>query len=454
MAKASPVTPPAALDAERCLLGAVLLDPAQIFAALAVLPPTAGSWFYDARHRLIYDAMLTLVERREPIDLASLSDVLIRRGLLERAGGSVYLAELTEAAVTTANVAHHARLVKEKALLRQVINLGQQLSASAMAQAELPDILAAAHAALLQLATAQSASAFTPMHALMLEAWHAAQHATTQDLQGLDTGLHDLNALTGGFHRADLIVLAARPSMGKSALAMQFAVAAARAHEALPVAVFSLEMSTQQLGLRLLCGEARVEMQRVRSGLTSPHEWARLSDAAERLRPLPILVDDSASLSVLDLRSRSKRLQLDQGLGMIVVDYLQLLTPSRRKDNRQQEVSEISRELKVLAKELDVPVLALSQLSRAVEHRHPPVPQLADLRDSGGIEQDADVVLFIYRGDLFEANKPDVGAQLLVAKQRNGPVGLVRLRFDKDAVRFDALAYPSHHQVWEGCTMV
>jgi replicative DNA helicase len=446
MAKAVAPTPPAALDAERCLLGAVLLDPNQIDAALAVLPPAAGSWFYDARHRLIYDAMLTLAERREPIDLASLSDVLRRRGLLERAGGAVYLAELTEAAVTTANVAHHARLVKEKALLRQVINLGQQLSASALEQAELPQILAEAHAALLQLATAQSTSAFTPMHALMLEAWHAAQHATAQDLQGLDTGFHDLNMYTGGFHRSDLIVLAARPSMGKSALAMQFAVAAARAHEALPVAVFSLEMATHQLGLRLLCGEARIDMQRVRRGLTSGSEWARLGDAAERLRPLPILVDDSASLSVLDLRSRTKRLQLDQGLGMIVVDYLQLLTAARRKDNRQQEVSEISRDLKGLAKELDVPVLALSQLSRAVEHRHPPVPVLSDLRDSGGIEQDADVVLFIYRGDLFEANKPDVGAQLLVAKQRHGPVGTVKLRFDDEAVRFDPRAHPSHHQ--------
>jgi replicative DNA helicase len=383
--------------------------------ATAPLPPTPGSWFYDARHRLIYDAMLTLVERREPVDLASLTDVLGRRGLLERAGGSVYLAELTEAAVTTANVTHHARMIKDKALLA--------------------------------LATAQAVSAFTPMQALMLEAWHAAQHATAQDLQGLDTGFHDLNALTGGFHRADLIVLAARPSMGKSALAMQFAVAAARAHEALPVAVFSLEMSKHQLGLRLLCGEARIEMQRVCRGLTSGPEWARLGDAAERLRPLPLLFDDSASLTVLDLRSRSKRLQLDQGLGMIVVDYLQLLTPGRRRDNRQQEVSEISRDLKVLAKELDVPVLALSQLSRDVERRHPPVPQLSDLRDSGAIEQDADVVLFIYRGDLYEPRAPEVGAQLLVARQRIGPTGVVKLRFDADAVSFDTLAYPAHHQL-------
>jgi replicative DNA helicase len=439
MAKAQAPPPPAAVDAERCLLGAVLLDPAQIVAA-AVLPPTPGSWFYEARHRLVYDAMLTLVERREPIDRASLTDALRRRGHLERAGGAVYLAELTEAAVTTANVAHHARMIKDKALLRQVINLGQQLSTSALQQAELPAILAMAHAALLALATAQSVSAFTPMHALMLDAWHAAQHATAHDLQGLDAGFHDLNAPTGGFHRADLIVLAARPSMGKSALAMQFAVAAARAHEALPVAVFSLEMSKHQLGLRLLCGEARIEMQRVHRGLTSGAEWARLGDAAERLRPLPLLFDDSASLTVLDLRGRTKRVQLDQGLGMIVVDYLQLLTPARRRDNRQQEVSELSRDLKVLAKELNVPILALSQLSRAVESRHPPVPQLSDLRDSGAIELDADVVLFIDHGDPFEATKPDVGARLLVAKQRHGPVGRVKLRFD-------ALADSAYHQL-------
>jgi replicative DNA helicase len=296
-----------------------------------------------------------------------------------------------------------------------------------------------------QLAAAQSLSAFAGMHALMVGAMHAAQHAGARDLEGLDTGLPDLNALTGGLHAADLIILAARPSMGKSALALQMAVAAARAHEALPVAVFTLEMSNAQLALRLLCAEARVDAQRVRRGFTSPAEWGRLWEASERLHALPLLSDESAALTPLDVRARAKRLPLEQGLGMIVVDYLQLLTPSRRKDNRVQEVSEISRELQVLAKDLEVPVLALSQLSRAVEARRPPVPQLADLRDSGTIEQDADAVLFLDRGDVYEPHDPEVGARLLVAKQRRGPTGEVRLRFDQACVRFDPLAHHAHH---------
>jgi replicative DNA helicase len=412
-----------------------------------VLPPGPGGWFYDGRHRLIYDAMLTLHEQGRPVDLPGLTDLLRRRGHLERAGGAVYLAELTECAVTTANVAHHARLVRDKALLRQVVNLGNSLVASGMAQAELPDILAQAHAALVRLAADQSTSAFAGMHALMVGAMHAAQHAGERDLEGLDIGFADLNALTGGLHASDLIVLAARPSMGKSALALQMAVAAARAHEALPVAVFTLEMSNAQLALRLLCAEARVDAQRVRRGFTSQAEWARLWEASERLHALPLLFDESAALTPLDVRARAKRLQLEQGLGMIVVDYLQLLTPSRRKDNRVQEVSEISRELKVLAKDLDVPVLALSQLSRAVEGRRPPVPQLSDLRDSGTIEQDADVVLFLDRGDLHEPNRPEAGTRLILAKQRNGPLGTVKLRFDGASVRFDALAHHPYHQV-------
>jgi replicative DNA helicase len=248
--------------------------------------------------------------------------------------------------------------------------------------------------------------------------------------------------MTCGFQNAHLIILAARPSMGKSALALQFALAAAQSLHGLPVAVFSMEMSREELSLRILCSEARIDSQRLRRGFLGRDEWGPIYEASARIENLPVLIDDTSSLSVMDIRTRAKRLQMERGLGMIIIDYLQLLSSTgRRKENRQQEVSEISRELKILARDLNIPVIALSQLSREVEHKHPPVPVLSDLRDSGSIEQDADMVMCIYRGDIFERNT-DVGAQLLVLKQRNGPTGFVRLVFHDMFARFDERAEP------------
>jgi replicative DNA helicase len=385
MARALAPLTPASVDAERSVLGAVLLDPGQLLPGAEVLPPNGSQWSHDQAHRLIYDALLTLSERRDAIDLVSVTDVLHRRGHLDKAGGAVYVAELSECAVTAANAAHHARIVRDKALYRSLINVSTQLSAGAYAQDDLQDLLGQAHQSLLHVANAQATSAFSRLDTLVHGAIHAMDHAGEHGLGGVPTGFHALDAELNGFQPSDLIVVAARPGMGKTSLGLHFAVAAARARQ-LPVAVFSLEMSKAQLSMRLVCAEARVDAQRVRRGFLSPQERGQFMAGAQRLFELPILIDDAPSASVLDVRARARRLQMDGGLGMVVIDYLQLLQPNRRRDNRTQEVTDISRDLKVLAKELDVPVIALAQLNRAVEHRSPPVPMLSDLRESGAIE--------------------------------------------------------------------
>jgi replicative DNA helicase len=437
MARVSEFTIPAAVDTERVLLGTILTDATQLLAVAEILPPGRGQWFYQDAHRLIYDAMLTLLERHDPIDLETVTDVLRRRGSLEKIGGSVYLAELMEGFVTTANIAHHARIVRDKALYRGMINIASDLSASAYAQEELPALVNRMQEALFSISGAQQTAAFSTLYTLVRDTIRQAQQADARDLTGVHTWFHELNRLTSGLQNGNLIIVAARPSMGKSALALQLALAAAQSLEGLPVCIFSLEMSREELGSRLLCSEARVDSQRLKSGVCGQEEWALIWEASARMENVPILVDDTSSLSVLDVRTRAKRLQMERGLGLVVIDYVQLMSAHKRTENRQQEVSAISRELKILAKELDVPVIALSQLSREVEHKSPPRPVLSDLRDSGALEQDADLVLFIYRGDLYEPNTDEGFAQLLIAKQRNGPLGTVLTRFHDTFARFD-----------------
>jgi replicative DNA helicase len=352
---------------------------------------------------------------------------------------------LTEAAVTTVNTAHHARIVRDKALLRQVINISTQMQASAYEQDDLQDIVSPAHQHLLHVANAQSTSAFTRLDELVRESVHTAEHASMHDSMGIPTGFHALDAELNGFQPSDLVIVAARPGMGKTALGLRFAVAAARRPSALPVAVFSLEMSKSQLSMRMVCAEARVDAQRVRLGFMNHHEHHEFMNGAGRLHDLPILIDDTPSVSVMDLRARTKRLQMDGGLGMVVIDYLQLLQPGRRRDNRTQEVTEISRDLRILAKELNVPVIALAQLNRSVEQRDKKMPMLSDLRESGAIEQDAEVIVFIYRPGVSEEHSPDQAAGMVIAKQRNGPTGEIRLAFHKAYTRFDPLAHGHEH---------
>jgi len=436
---------PEAVDAERALLGSILVDPNPISRVLEILPPPSGTWFYTEEHRLIFSAFMTLFERSDPIDLETVTDVLRRRGSLEKIGGSVYLAELTERAFTTANTAHHARIIRDKALYRGIINIATDLKESAYTQEDLPELINRTQQSLLQISGAQTTASFSVLRDILTDTIRNAQHADDLDLTGVNTGFHQLNNITSGFQNSNLVIVAARPSQGKSALALQFALSGARSLGGLPVVIFSLEMSREELGMRILCSEARVDSQRMKRGFLAREEWGLIFNAGSELENLPILIDDTSSLSVLDILTRSKRLQSERGLGMIVIDYLQLMNSAgKRKENRQQEVSDISRNLKILAKELNVPVIALSQLSREVEHKSPPRPVLSDLRDSGAIEQDADMVIFIYRGDIYEPNKGGI-AELIVAKQRNGPTGSVGITFNNTFARFDDLN-GSHHE--------
>ena len=437
MARVADLSVPSAVETEKVLLGTILVDPNQLMTIVEILPPGRSLWFYEEGHRIIYDSMVTLMERGDAIDMETVSDVLRRRGHLDKIGGSVYLAELMECVVTTANTSHHSKIIRDKALYRGMINIGSDILSSAYAQEDLPELLNRMQEALLSISGAQSTPAFSTLNDLISNTIRHAQHADERDLTGVHTGFHELNALTSGFQNSNLIIVAARPSAGKSAIALQFALAAAQSLNGLPVAIFSLEMSREELGVRILCSEARVDSQRMKRGFIDNGEWALLMTASHRMDNLPILIDDTSSLSVLDIRARAKRLQTERGLGMVIVDYLQLISSSgKRKENRQQEVSEISRDLKILAKDLNVPMIVLSQLNREVEHRNPPVPVLSDLRDSGALEQDSDLVLFIYRGDIFEPTT-DVGAKLIIAKQRNGPTGNVRLIFNNTFARFD-----------------
>jgi replicative DNA helicase len=391
--------------------------------------------------------MLTLLERRDPIDLTMVTDVLVRRDQLQRVGGSVYLAELTERAIVPGNVAHHARLVRQKATLRSLINVASELQASAFKQDDVTAIVGQAHDSLMHLTNAQATSSLIAMPDLMTRALHRMEASTQHVMSGVPSGFYDLDEKTGGFQPSNLIVLAARPGLGKTSMALQCATHAA-AYLQRPVLFFSLEMSADELAQRLLCSEARVDSAIIRRGQLTQAQWGPLMNAANRLRDLPVVIDDTASLTVLELRSRATRVHMQGGLGMIVVDYLQLLRTHTRTDNRVQEISEISRGLKGLAKDLQVPVIALSQLNRDVEKRGEGVPQLSDLRDGGSIEQDSDVVLFIHRksarksetAEEEDSTPHDHTAELIIAKQRNGPTGTVKLTFLNKTTRFENLS--------------
>jgi replicative DNA helicase len=387
--------------------------------------------------------MLTLRDRQQAPELHLVTDVLHRRGQLATVGGSAYLASLMEMP-TTAAVRHYAELVREKALLRTVINLAQGLQADAYEQRELGQILDSLDQHLRSIRDQQQVSGPISIHNAVLEAIQQAEQVAADGLTGLSTGFSDLDRLTNGWHPSDLIIIAARPGAGKTALALQFALQACRHDPAQAVVIFSLEMSRLQLVQRLLCSEARVDSMRMRRGLLTQQEWGRIMTVAEQLSALPLLIDDSSSLHVSDIQARAQRLQDTQGLRLVVIDYLQLLRSQRRSESRVQEVSEISRDLKIMARELNVPILALSQLNRSVEHRRPAIPQLSDLRDSGSLEQDGDVILFIYRPDLYDPMADPV-ARLIIAKQRNGPLGEVQLTFQRHLTRFEAFADPAQY---------
>jgi replicative DNA helicase len=441
--------PPQSEDAEQSVLAAMLIDAEAITRATEIVDDTM---FFREGHRRIFRAVISLVERLSGIDVVTLSDELDRRGELDAAGGREYLSFLADAVPTAANVEHHSRIVKEKALLRRLIEVSTQIAGEAFeARQPASELLDMAEQRILQVGQDRGGEGFVRVKGLMFAAMDRIETISKEgrSVTGVASGFSDLDQLTSGFQPSDLVIVAARPSMGKTALTLNIAQHVA-VTEDVGVAFFSLEMSKESLVQRMLTSEARLDAQAMRTGRLRDDDWPRLARAAGILAQAPIYIDDSPGLTVLDMRAKARRLKADpeSKLGLIIVDYLQLMT-GPNAENRQQEVSQISRGLKALAKELRVPVVALSQLSRAPEQRSGDEkgrPQLSDLRESGAIEQDADLILFIFRQEVY-AERDEAGrlknseldgkAEIIIGKQRNGPIGTVPLYFHKQYTRFE-----------------
>ncbi len=427
---------PSNVEAERSILGAILLDNAVCNQAIELL---RRDDFFLESHRRIFDKMVALSERLTPIDLITLSDELRRAGEFEQIGGATYIASLIDGVPRTDTIEPYAKLVKSKSMLRKLISASNQISALAFEEEDDADVIIdKAEQMIFQIAEDRVRQGFQYVGDVAHRRLEQIEQMAGRPemITGVPTGFTDFDRMTSGLQRQELIVIAARPSMGKTALALNMAQYASKNSNV--VGIFSLEMSAEQLVSRLLCSEARVDAHRLRTGYLNREEWARLADALRRLCETKIFIDDSAAVSVMEMRAKCRRLKAEHGLDLLVIDYLQLMAGRGRIESRQQEVSQISRDLKGLAKELDVPVVALSQLSRAPEQRTEHKPQLSDLRESGAIEQDSDVVCFIYREELYNPTDENQGtAELIIGKQRNGPTGMVQLAFLKEFTRFE-----------------
>lgn len=440
--------PPQSLEAEKAVLGSVMLDNESIGKAIEMIDP---SHFYRTSHQKIFAAALNLYERNEPVDLITLSEELKRQKILDEIGGSYYLTELAESIPSSANVEYHARIVLEKAVLRNMISEGIAIARDCYEAGRDPfEILDRAEQRIFGLSEKRLTKTFQHIDPIMHETFDKIERFHRERkgvVTGVPTGFTKLDELTSGFQPGELVIVAGRPSMGKTAFCLNVARNAA-VEAKVPVAFFSLEMSNQQLAMRLLCAEARVDAHGVRTGHLADHEWQKLSMCVGNLAEAPIYIDDSSTMGTLELRAKARRLKKEKGVGMVMIDYLQLMQGPRNSESRQQEISSITRSLKALAKEIDLPVIVLSQLSRAVEVRGGErKPLLSDLRESGAIEQDADVVLFIYRSEFYGKAMDDQGqsvegkAEVIIGKQRNGPVGTVHLSFIKQWAKFENLAF-------------
>lgn len=434
--------PPQNIDAEQAVLGSALLDKEVLYKIGSVL---SEQDFYRDDHREIYAAMLSLFEKRAPIDLVTVTDELKRKKSLERAGGATYLTQLANQTISSAHVEKYADIVREKAVLRRLIETATTIIEESYRQEkEISAILDRSEQLLFSVSQKFISDDFKPVKDILIDTFDRINelHENKGQLRGVPTGFRDLDNLLAGFQKSDLIIVAARPSMGKTTIALNIASHVA-AKENIPVGIFSLEMSRDQLVDALLTIEAGIDSWRLRTGNLQEDDFAKLNHAMGVLSEAPLFIDDSPLISIMDIRAKARRLQAEHGLGMVIVDYLQLMESKNKSSNdfnRVQEVSDISRGLKALARELNVPVIALSQLSRAVEARHPKIPQLSDLRESGSIEQDADVVVFIYREDYYEPDTDKKGiTQLLIKKHRNGPIGDVDLFFHPDLRRFTSI---------------
>jgi len=440
--------PPHSKDAEMAVLGAMMLERDAANKALQILP--ADSFYHEA-HRLIYSAMLALNDRNQPIDIITLHDELQRNGKLGDVGGSQYLSELNLRTPTAANVEHHARIIFEKALKRRLISAAMEIIGNCYSDAtDAFEEVDHAEKKIFEIAESRSQRGYSSMKRLAFETVEllesiSARHAEGGGVIGVPTGLIELDKVTGGFQRSDMIILAARPSMGKTALAMTMARNAAIDYKK-SVAFFSLEMSAQQLVMRLISAEARVDAHRLRTGDLKEDHWQRIVSTIHRLADAPLYIDDTPAMGIMELRARARLMKREHNIEMIVVDYLQLMH-APKAESREREISMISRGLKQLAKELDIPIIALSQLNRSVESRGDKRPMLSDLRESGSIEQDADVVMFVHRPEYYgiavdEDGHPTEGvAEVIIGKQRNGPTGTVKSAFVREYARFENLAY-------------
>ena len=436
-------TPPQNLEAEQSVLGSILLDN-EVFANIE--GSITANHFYKEGHRIIYRAFERLFRRAEPIDLVTVTEELRQTSELEAIGSVAYLIGLADSVPTAAYAENYAKIVAEKAILRDLISASGQIMQAAYDQAlPLEQILDKAEANIFDLSSNKRSHHFQDMGGLVVETFdHINELLSNPDpVSGLATGFKELDLLTAGLQPSSLNVLAARPAMGKTAFALSIGLnVALRSKQT--VGIFNLEMSAVQLVTRMLCSEARVDMSRVRNGQLSERDFQRLADTAGKLSEAKMFIDDNADLNIMELRARCRRLMAEHGLGLVIIDYLQLMGSGSGNENRQQEISTISRGLKLLARELDVPVMVLSQLSRAVESRPNKRPMLSDLRESGAIEQDADLVMFIYRDEYYDQQSEKQGiAEIIIGKQRNGPVGTVELQFHNAHVRFNDLAKPT-----------
>ncbi|MBW2583365.1 MAG: replicative DNA helicase [Deltaproteobacteria bacterium] len=434
--------PPQNIEAEESLISAILVDNNTLLDVIEILAPED---FYRTAHQKIYAAITDLFNKAEPIDLVTLANKLKEKGHLEEIGSASYLARLVDTVPLAVNAQHYAKIVHDKAALRRLIEKANAIVKRCFEErGNADDVIDFAESAIFEISEKKSQQAFYPLSKIILGNIETLEEnqGNRSLVTGVPTGFSRLDNLTSGFQNSDLIILAARPSMGKTALALNIARNAA-VDANIPVAVFSLEMSKEQLSLRMLCSEARIDSSRLRGGFFSMEDWHRLTDAAGILSESPIYIDDSASLSAMDIRAKARRLKMEKNIGLVVIDYLQLMQGRAGAERRDIEISEISRSLKALAKELDLPVLALSQLNRMLEQRNDKRPRLSDLRESGALEQDADVVAFIYRDEVYnkEEDNPNKGvAEILLSKQRNGPTGDIYLTFLNSYTRFEDLA--------------
>ncbi|MCX6825664.1 MAG: replicative DNA helicase [candidate division Zixibacteria bacterium] len=447
----SQLEPPQAIDAEQQVLGAVLKDSDAINLVIEYLD--LDDYFYVSRHKIIYRAILNLYEKSSPCDITTVADELTKMDQIEKIGGRVYLVELVDGVVSVANVVSYANIILEKAVLRRLITVSNDIVKSCYVQEEdVSTILDLAEQNIFSISESRLRKGFTALSQLLPKTFEQIEdfQETKGGLIGIQTGFKDLDAMTAGLHNGDFIVIGGRPSMGKTAFALNMAEFVA-VEQKVPVGVFSIEMSKEQVALRFLCGRAKISQHLLRTDRLKDSEWKRLSYASGPLSEAPLFIDDSATLSILEMRAKARRLKAQHNIGLLIVDYIQMIYSSSRTENRQQEMAMISRSLKTLAKELNIPVVACSQLSRLLETRTGEKrPQLSDLRESGAIEQDADVVMFVFRPEFYlsHLDKDDQKrrdaegrAEIILAKQRNGPTGSIHLAFLKDFVRFENMEY-------------